>query len=89
MSPRVKRTASFVILGLLFIVSVFIAHGCLGGRSTLVEQFDNGPVGGPEGASEGYIWVREGDNPSPGKHWKRTDPDSLTPDQKKRIRTWP
>jgi len=58
-------------------------------KSRLVEQFDNGPVGGPTGGSEGYIWVGKDDEPSPGKHWRDVDPKSLAPEQKARIRTWP
>ncbi len=56
------------------------------GNKRLVEVFDNGPVGGPQGASEGYIWVGKNDNPPPGKSWAPTDPEKLTPEQKKRIR---
>lgn len=89
MPAPAKRIGSLVVVGAVFCVGVFVAHGCLGGRHVLVEQFDNGPVGGPPGASEGYIWVREGDEPSSGKGWKRTDPATLTPAQKQRIRNWP
>ncbi len=67
-------------------VLVFLAaRGCTAHRR-LVEVFDNGPVGGPSGASEGYIWVGEGDLPPPGKSWKPTDPDTLTSEQRARIR---
>lgn len=58
----------------------------LSSRDRLVEVFDNGPVGGPRGASEGYIWVGKNDHPPPGKTWAPTDPESLTPEQKARIR---
>jgi hypothetical protein len=58
-------------------------------KSRLVEQFDNGPLGGPPGASEGYIWVGKDDHPSPGKNWRDVDPKTLTPEQKSRIHTWP
>lgn len=52
----------------------------------LVEVFDNGPVGGQPGPSEGYIWVGQNDMPPCGKHWKPTDPATLTAEQRKRIR---
>lgn len=52
----------------------------------LVEVFDNGPVGGPSGPSEGFIWVGKDDMPPPGKSYRPTDPATLTPEQKKRIR---
>lgn len=56
------------------------------GEHRLVEVFDNGPVGGPRGPSEGYIWIGENQNPPPGKTWAQVDPDTLTPEQRKRIR---
>jgi hypothetical protein len=56
------------------------------GQQRLVEVFDNGPVSGPRGPSEGYIWVGENQNPPPGKSWAPVDPDSLTPEQQQRIR---
>ncbi|MBU6413366.1 MAG: hypothetical protein KGS45_07815 [Planctomycetes bacterium] len=52
----------------------------------LVEVFDNGPVGGPSGPSEGFIWVGKGDRPPPGKSYRPTDPATLTPEQKNCIR---
>lgn len=70
------------MLGLVAQVSCSI----IGRRDRLVEVFDNGLVGGPRGASEGYIWVGKNDLPLPGKTWAPTDPESLTPEQKARIR---
>lgn len=55
-------------------------------QKRLVEVFDNGPAGGPQGPSEGYIWVGKYDNPPPGKSWAPVDETTLTPEQKKRIR---
>lgn len=65
--------------------SALAVRGCQSGQR-LVEQFDNGPIGGPPGASEGYRWVGTSDHPSPGKSWKTVDPDALTPEQRQRIR---
>lgn len=69
----------------LAISVVALLAGC-DSRRVLVEQFDNGPVGGPRGASEGYFWVSESDDPTLGKSWKRIDPATLTEEQRKRIR---
>lgn len=69
-----------------FAIGMFYACAVDPRRDRLVEVFDNGPVGGPRGASEGYIWVRRDDHPPPGKTWAPTDPESLTPEQKARIR---
>ena len=45
------------------------AHGGLArcSEKRLVEVFDIEPVGGPQKASEGYIWVGECDVPQSGK----------------------
>lgn len=70
------------------IAAIMLVLGTLAGcgERRLVEVFDNGPVGGPQGASEGYVWVGEKEMPPPGKTWAPVDPDALTPEQKKRIR---
>lgn len=70
------------------IAAIMLVLGTLAGcgERRLVEVFDNGPVGGPQGASEGYVWVGEKDMPPPGKTWAPVDPNALTPEQKKRIR---
>ncbi len=70
----------FVTIGAL--VSL---RGCHGDRR-LVEVFDNGPVGGPPGGSQGYRWVGVHDNPPPGNGWKTVDYNTLTPQQRARIR---
>jgi hypothetical protein len=67
------------------VVSLAALRGCHGGQR-LVEVFNNGPVGGPPGGSDGYRWVRADDLPSAGKSWKPVDIDTLTPEQRKRIR---
>lgn len=90
MRTKAFKIATILVVSLLVVAASFAAHGCMGGRKKLVEQFDNGPIGGPPGASEGYLWVSEDDNPTPGKNWKPTDPATLTPEQQKRIHaSWP
>ncbi len=78
---RLGIAAAGVALGTLYACNTDML-----GPRRLVEVFDNGPVGGPRGPSEGYIWVGKNDTPPPGKTWALIDPDSLTPEQKKRIR---
>lgn len=73
--------AASVALGTLYACN----SGWLG-QQRLVEVFDNGPVGGPRGPSEGYMWVGRNDNPPPGKTWAPIDPETLTAEQRKRIR---
>lgn len=68
------------------LAALYACNGGTMGSRRLVEVFDNGPVGGPRGPSEGYIWVGRNANPPPGKTWAPTDPDTLTPEQRKRIR---
>ena len=55
-------------------------------RKELVEVFDIEPVGGPQKASEGYIWVGECDVPQSGKKYAPTDEKTPAEEQKKRIR---
>lgn len=84
-----SRRGMIVLLGIAAAaVALGTLYACNGGfgRQRLVEVFDNGPVGGPQGASEGYIWVGKNDHPPPGKSWAPTDPDKLTAEQKQRIR---
>jgi len=85
-----SRRRTIMLLG---IVAACIALGgvyaCSGGgfgQRRLVEVFDNGPGGGPGGPSEGYMWVGKNDHQPPGKSWAPVDADSLTAEQKKRIR---
>lgn len=80
----VARTAA-VLGGVAILASAGWIASCHGSRSRLVEQFDNGPFGGPPGGSEGYYWVHASDLPTPGKHWRSVDPATLTPEQKKQI----
>lgn len=80
-----RRTSLFAVARVMLALMVFAPlAGC--SEKRLVEVFDNGPVGGPQGASEGYIWVGENDNPPPGKSWAPVDAATLTAEQKKRIR---
>jgi len=49
-----------------------LTGGLMGGlarcsEKRLVEVFDIEPVGGPQKANEGYIWVDKSDPPSSGK----------------------
>ena len=84
-----SRRGTVVLLGIAVAsVALGTLYACNGGfgQRRLVEVFDNGPVGGPRGSSEGYIWVGENDHPPPGKSWAPTDPETLTAEQKKRIR---
>lgn len=84
MEPR-RRTSRFTRTRLLLALVVLMPLASCGNKR-LVEVFDNGPVGGPQGPSEGYIWVGKNDNPPPGKTWAPVDENTLTPQQKKRIR---
>lgn len=68
------------------LAALYACNGGMMGSRRLVEVFDNGPVGGPRGPSEGYMWIGSNDIPPPGKSWAPIDPDSLTAEQKKRIR---
>ena len=85
-----SRRGMVVLLGIAgAAVALGTLYACNGGgfgQRRLVEVFDNGPVGGPQGSSEGYIWVGKNDHPPPGKSWAPTDPNTLTAEQKKRIR---
>lgn len=74
-----------LMLGVAVMLGAALMPGCRRDRQ-LVEQFDNGPPGGPAGASEGYYWVDPSDRPTPGKNWKPVDFKSLTPEERKRIR---
>ncbi len=86
MSHRRLRSLAVPILAVCVAAGAVLAlRGCHGGQR-LVEVFDNGPVGGPPGPSEGYKWVGRDDLPPAGKGWKPVDPDTLTPEQHKRIR---
>lgn len=71
-----------VLAGGLALLSL---RGCSPGRE-LVEVFDLGPPGGPRGGSEGYVWVERGGRPPEGKVWAPVDPETLSDEQKKRIR---
>jgi hypothetical protein len=62
-----------------------VLAGCGGNDWEVVEQFDNGPMGGPRGASEGFKKVHRGDLPTPGKNWKHVDPATLTPEQRRDL----
>ena len=77
------------ILAMIALMATGVGVVACQSKSRLVEQCDNGPVGGPPGASEGYFWVGRDDHPTPGKNWRDVDPKTLTPEQKARIRTWP
>ena len=85
-----RNTRTFLVWSGLVACCVLVGCGLLiascQSQQRLVEVFDNGPVGGPAGASEGYIWVGKDDLPPPGKGWKPTDPATLSDEQKKRIR---
>lgn len=81
-SARTRRTVSTLCV---CVASAAVMLGCRP-APRLVEQFDNGPPGGPEGESEGYRWVGADDRPTEGKCWKTVDPDTLTPQQRARIR---
>ena len=80
-----RRTSLVVVAHATLALSLLIPLAACS-EKRLVEVFDNGPVGGPQGASEGYIWVGEDDNPPPGKSWAPVDAATLTAEQKKRIR---
>jgi len=87
--PRSLRGAALLLAIGLMAVSLVTLYACNNGvigPKRLVEVFDNGPVGGPRGASEGYLWVGTNASPPPGKTWAPTDPETLTPEQRKRIR---
>lgn len=68
------------------IAAVMCLPGCQGG-ARLVEVFDNGPVGGPQGESQGYRWVGADDMPPEGHTWKPVDFETLTPEERARIRS--
>lgn len=80
-----------VVTGVAICTAAGILLASCQSRSRLIEQCDNGPAGGPPGASEGYFWVHPGDHPSAGKNWRDVDPKTLTPEQKSRIGSfgWP
>lgn len=90
MNMRTARLRRGLLLSLgigVLAVTLSTLYACNGGgQRRLVEVFDNGPVGGPGGASEGYVWVGTNADPPPGKSWAPVDPDSLTAEQRKRIR---
>lgn len=73
----------FAVLSVGGLVSLY---ACQANRQRLVEVFDNGPIGGPPGESEGYIWVGANEEPTEGKNWKTVDEKSLTDEQRRRIR---
>jgi hypothetical protein len=75
-----------VLVGCMVVIGCGLLIASCQSQRRLVEVFDNGPVGGPSGPSEGYIWVGKDDLPPPGKSWKSTDPNTLTADQRQRIR---
>jgi len=83
------RSAALLLGVGAVVVSLAMLYACNGsmmGSRRLVEVFDNGPASGPRGPSEGYMWVGKNADPPPGKTWAPTDPDTLTPEQRKRIR---
>lgn len=80
-----SKGALLIGAGAVVIACVLVVASCRSNRR-LVEVFDNGPVGGKQGPSEGMIWVGKDDLPPPGKSWKTIDPATLTEDQKKQIR---
>lgn len=81
-----KATIWSAVLGCGAVIGAALWLASCQTQKRLVEVFDNGPVGGPAGSSEGFIWVGESDMPPPGKSWRPTDPAALTQEQKKRIR---
>jgi hypothetical protein len=100
MVPRKQRWLLVVVLVLSASFVVAFVTQCsggrapLGGRTRIVEQFDNGPLRpGPDGklrmnspgASEGYFRVAEDANPTPGKQWRTINPDDLSPEERKRL----
>ena len=83
-----RRRFPLVVFSCLLIAALMsfaMLRGCHGGQR-LVEVFDNGPVRGPSGPSEGYRWVGADEHPPAGKGWKPVDPATLTPEQRTRIR---
>lgn len=84
-----RRGVVILCAGVILASGSILGLSACQGEKRLVEQFDNGPVGGPQGPSEGYIWVGRDDLPSPGKSWLTVDPASLTDAQRARIRTFP
>ena len=66
-SPNRRRCLRGVGVALFIaVMSVSVGVVACQRKSRLVEQFDNGPVGGPPGGSEGYMWVGKGDPVEPG-----------------------
>jgi hypothetical protein len=51
-----------------FLLATVALTGCE--ETRLVEQFDNGPVGGPQGPSEGIRRVGVNELPPTGKSWQ-------------------
>jgi hypothetical protein len=87
----------FLVLTGILVVSLVArcasGSGPLGGRTRIVEQFDNGPIlPGPDGRprmqqgpSEGYLRVAEDASPPPGKSWRTINPKDLSEEERKRL----
>ncbi len=90
LSVYLVLAAGFV---LAFVTQCSRGWAPLGGRTRIVEQFDNGPIlPGPDGKprmnpgpSEGYRRVGEDASPPPGKQWRTINPNDLTPEERKRL----
>lgn len=86
MSRKAMIWSAVVGCGVVLAAGLWLVSCQSHSQRRLVEVFDNGPVGGPSGPSEGFIWVGKDDVPPPGKSYRPTDPATLTAEQKKRIR---
>ena len=89
---RSRTRAVGIVLTLASIALSAWVIGCQQNKRRIVEQFNTGPAGGPWGHASGniecYLWVRKNDNPPPGSGWADVDPNSLTDEQKARIRRY-
>ncbi len=75
-----------IVSSLVVIVGMLTLYACHANSKRLVEVFDNGPIGGPRGGSEGYIWVGVNEEPPPGKGWMTVDESTLSDEDRQRIR---
>ncbi len=83
---RTTAAAGLVMLAVAAGGAAVALHGCQGGKQRLVEVTDVGPPGGPRGPSEGYRWVGADEEPPPGKGWRTVDVNTLTAEERGRIR---